>query len=120
MLEQHRMKAEFPAEDRNDLDLCQQPVYVGVGNFDWPLKAMDCKIEHFDLQTERNGVEISQVNAAAGNSLQFCNQAVPHPDLKRICGHVPGCEREKQQAAKQDGQQIFPDLATRSAFAHRA
>src|SRR5439155_20533182 len=101
MLEQHRMKAEFPAEDRNDLDLWQQPVYVGVGNFDWPVKAMDCKIEHFDLQTERNGVGFSQLTAAAGNWPHFFAEAVPDPELKRICGPVQCRGRAAQRAVSQ-------------------
>ena len=83
---------------------------------------MNSKIAYFDLETERDGMETSQVDAASGNSLQFCDQAVSHPNLKRICGHVPGRDREEQHAGKDHEQQIFPDLATRfgAAFAHRA
>jgi hypothetical protein len=77
---------------------------MGVGNFDRPLKTMNGEIAHFNLKAERNGMETSQVYAASRNALQVCNQAVPHPNLKRVCGHVPGRDHEKQRPANQKGQ----------------
>src|SRR4029077_8661620 len=121
-LEQYGVKTELGTQDGDNLDLRQYAIHMGVGNFDRPLKTMNGEIANFNLEVERDSVETSQIYAASRNTLQLCNEAVPHPHLKRICGHVPDCDQEKQQPASQHGQQIFPNLATRSgaAFVHRA
>ena len=89
MIEDHVVKPEFTAQQGQDLDLRHQTVDVGIRNFSRPFPAMDGQIANFHLEMEGDDVEASQLDSAAGGSLQRSDQTLTHQSPERVRSAVP-------------------------------
>jgi hypothetical protein len=84
LLENDITKAKLGTDERADLEARNNPICVGQGNLGCGLAAVDCNLANVSLQAKRRGVNASDLDATAGNALQFGDEAAADERLKGI------------------------------------
>ncbi len=111
LIENHFVKGELGTNQRADLQTGDNVFGVSQGNVGGGLAAMHRNIPHLDLQAKWDGVEAADFGAAAGNTLDFGDEATANQRLKGFRIHVDGeGDRDGSQRANDD-QQVFPPAA---------
>ena len=71
------------------------------GNVAWGLATVDGQIPNVDLEAERNGMQATDFDPAAGNALHFRYEALANSGLKGVTGGVPSDGAERQQKSRE-------------------
>src|SRR5208282_3527803 len=84
--------------------------------------AVNGQVGNTHLKAERDDVEATELNAAAGNAFQFADQTVTRHGLERSSGGIPGSGAQQDETPCQRKQQDFPYVPPtrlRAGFGHR-
>jgi hypothetical protein len=97
IVEHYRVKTDLGAQGRNYFYASNDAVNMDEGDFAWGLATVDGQIADVDLKAERNGMQATDFDAAAGDALHLSDEALAHTGLKGVTSGVPSEAAERQQ-----------------------
>ena len=111
MLEQERMQCNGGAEQGNNFQLRLQAVDVEEWGLIGSFATVDGQVASIHAQAERDGVQFSEFDAAAGEFLHRRDHTATDHLLKGIGGDVPGKKGECNQAENAEEEKEAPQDA---------
>src|SRR6267378_2121873 len=102
------MKADLGAEQRDDFDFCRHAVHTQIRRLIQGLPSVNDEIANVHPQAERDGVQLTDLDAAAGGFFESRDYTPTDQSLKGSGGNVPTQQTESDSTEKAEQSEQLP------------